>query len=176
MPVATAKRDGWLRLDDASLLKACREERYRSSGPGGQRRNKVETSLRLHHNASGVSVQAEESRELQVNRVRALRRMRERIAFDVRTPFDLDSHKPAPELLAQRGPKRTLAVNRHNAAYPVVVATVLDALAAAGGSYAKAGRSLGLTTSQVLRFLRSDQALSRAAERVRNDTVLQGKR
>ncbi len=169
MTVATAKRDGWLRLDDASLLKACREERYRSSGPGGQRRNKVETSLRLHHDASGVSVQAEESRELQVNRVRALRRLRERIALDVRTPFDVDLRRPAPELLAQRGPKGTLAVNRRNAAYPVVVATVLDALAAAGGSYARAGRSLGLTTSQVLRFLRSDSGLHRAADRVRSE-------
>jgi DNA-binding IclR family transcriptional regulator len=37
-----------------------------------------------------------------------------------------------------------------------VAATVLDALAAAEESYARAARALGLTTSQVLRFLQSD--------------------
>ncbi|MCH7953293.1 MAG: hypothetical protein IIC25_05340, partial [Chloroflexi bacterium] len=37
-------RNGWLRLDDAGLLAQCEEHGYRSSGPGGQRRNKVETA------------------------------------------------------------------------------------------------------------------------------------
>ena len=160
-------RDVWLRLDDAALLRQCREERYRASGPGGQRRNKVETAIRLHHRPSSLSAQAEESRSLQENRVRALRRLRERIALELRSPLDLDAPQLAPELLAQRGPKGTLAVNPRNPAYPIVVATVLDALATADGSYARAARALGLTTSQLLRFLRSDPQVWRAAERIR---------
>jgi protein subunit release factor B len=47
-------RNAWLRASDAELLHQCREERYKSSGPGGQHRNKVETAVRLHHTASGV--------------------------------------------------------------------------------------------------------------------------
>ena len=40
MPV-TSHRTPYLRLDDIALLKECRQERYRASGPGGQRRNKI---------------------------------------------------------------------------------------------------------------------------------------
>ncbi len=72
-----------------------------------------------------------------------------------------------PEFLRQRGPKGTLAVKPSNPAYPVVVAAALDALAAAEGSYAKAARALGITTSQLLRFLRADRAIWRAVEGMR---------
>ena len=154
--VSSAHRDDWLRLDDAALLKECRQERYRASGPGGQRRNKVETAIRLHHRPSGLVAQAEESRSAEENRARALRRLRERIALRLRAPFDLEAPRLPPEFLAQRGPRGGLSVNPRNRVYPIVVATVLDALESAEGSYAKAARTLGLTTSQLLRFLRSD--------------------
>ncbi len=167
MTTTTSTRNAWLRLDDAALRKACLEERYKASGPGGQRRNKVETAVRFRHPDSGVSVHADESRSLQENRVRALRRLRGRIALEVRAPFDLESPKLPAEFLAQRGPRGDLAVNRHNPAYPLVVATVLDALEAAEGRYAGAARALGLTTSQVMRFLRSDGEVWRAVEQAR---------
>ena len=164
---ASAQRNGWLRLDDEALRKQCREERYRSSGPGGQRRNKVETAVRFHHTASGLSAHSDDSRSLQENRTRALHRLRERIALDLRAPFGLDAPALPPEFLAQRGPNGSLAVNPRNPSYPLIAATALDALAAADGSYARAAKALGLTTSQLLRFLRADRHLWRAAKSIR---------
>lgn len=155
-------RNGWLRLPDAELLRQCREERYKSSGPGGQHRNKVETAVRLHHSPSGVTAQGEETRSQEENRRHALRRLREKIAFAVRSPFDLEGPDVPPEFAVQRGRGASLAVNAKNPNFPLIAATALDALAAADGGYATAARALGVTTSQLRKFLQSDRELWRA--------------
>jgi len=162
MGTEPGERDRWLRMENAELLRECREERYRASGPGGQRRNKVETAVRLRHEASGVTVQAEESRSLEENRRRAARRLRERIAIEVRERLDRDSPVLAPEFRAQVGAGGRLSVNPRNPVYPVIVAAAMDALAAAYGNYAAAASLLGLTTSQYRRFLESDREVWRA--------------
>ena len=170
---ASSRRNAWLRLHDAALLKDCHQERYRASGPGGQRRNKVETAIRLHHRPSGLVAQAEESRSPEENRRRAIRRLREGMALELRSPFDLEAPPAVPELAEHVGPEGALSINPRNRAYPIVVATVLDALEAAEGSYAKAARALSLSTSQVLRFSRSDAQVWRAVQEARRRRAAQ---
>jgi hypothetical protein len=155
-------RNGWLRASDTNLLRQCREERYKSSGPGGQHRNKVETAVRLHHSPSGVTASGEETRSQEENRRHAIHRLREKIAFSARSPFDPQSPDLPPEFVAQRGRNGSLAVNAKNPNFGLIAATALDALAAAEGSYATAARALGITTSQLRKFLQSHRELWRA--------------
>ncbi len=54
-------------------------EPYRSSGPGGQRKNKTETAVRLTHLPSGITVVATEHRSQARNRELAFERLQERL-------------------------------------------------------------------------------------------------
>lgn len=52
---------------------------FRSSGPGGQKKNKTESAVRIRHLPSGIIVTATESRSQLTNRQVALDRLRERL-------------------------------------------------------------------------------------------------
>ncbi len=65
--------------DLEALYGEVRAEYYRSRGPGGQRKNKKETAVRLKHLPSGVTVTATESRYQAVNKRRAFQRLQEKL-------------------------------------------------------------------------------------------------
>ena len=79
-----SRRAGFLRGSDSELLAQCEVDRYRASGPGGQKRNKTESAVRIRHKPSGVSAIANESRSQHENKAKALRRLRTLLAVEFR--------------------------------------------------------------------------------------------
>src|SRR5579862_2785507 len=77
-------RAEWTVLSDERLLAQCAVDTYRASGPGGQKRNKTSSAVRLRHPPSGLMVIAEESRSQHENRARALRRLRQALYLKIR--------------------------------------------------------------------------------------------
>ena len=65
--------------DKKSLARDSKLEFRQTSGPGGQRRNRKETGVRLHHAPSGIVVVADELASQARNRDVAFLRLKERL-------------------------------------------------------------------------------------------------
>src|SRR3979490_183152 len=88
-------RSTWSALNDAQLLEQCEVDTYRASGPGGQKRNKTSSAVRIRHLPSGLIVIAEESRSQHENRARALRRLRQAPVVKIREELPPEARTPA---------------------------------------------------------------------------------
>ncbi len=69
-----------LALSDEELIKLCRVDLCRGTGPGGQKRNKTSTAVRVTHLASGLSAMDDATRSQHVNRAHALAKLRVELA------------------------------------------------------------------------------------------------
>jgi hypothetical protein len=151
--------------DEATLLAECDVDTYRASGPGGQKRNKTESAVRLRHRPSGLSVIAEESRSQHENRARAVRRLRRLLALRLRQPpGDEGVPEPVQACIDKRG---RLGVGRRDARYLPAAAAVLDVLVALNGSVADTAKRLGISTGNLSGFLTGDDDLMLEANRIR---------
>jgi protein subunit release factor B len=55
--VGNCKGKEYLELTDQELMKQCQMDTFKSSGPGGQHRNKRESAVRLKHLPTGIIAQ-----------------------------------------------------------------------------------------------------------------------
>ena len=152
-----------LDYDDGRLLAECRVHAFRASGPGGQHRNKTSSGVRLHHGPSGLIAKAVESRSQHENKARALRRLRETLAVNVRRP--LPEQITWPDNVQIVDNRLKLAANNPSTHY--VIALLLDALHASGGKVAEAAKRLGISSSSLTRFLSEHRAAWAEANRMR---------
>ncbi|CAM0883995.1 unnamed protein product [Alopecurus aequalis] len=158
--------EDYLRMNDDELMAQCDMGTFKSSGPGGQHRNKRESAVRLRHHPTGIVAQAVEDRSQHKNRSSALSRLRTLIALKVRRPINLDNYTPPVELLQILPLKSTIRskdvgnqIGPNNIKFSPGMQALLDLLSAVEGSVSEAAKILGL--------ILSDDSLRAAANELR---------
>ena len=127
-----------LALSEQQLLAECRCYTMRGTGPGGQKRNKTESAVRVTHVATGLFAFDDVERSQHINRHHALQKLRLEFAFHLRCePTAWKQPVPGPS----------------SDSFPLWAAVALDALFATDFKLADAVGILGTTTSQLVKNL-----------------------
>lgn len=144
-------------LPEDELLRRVTVIRTKGGGPGGQRKNKVETAAILTHDPTGVSAQAAERRSQRENQRVALRRLRHALAVQHRAPVPLPKglDEIASPLWRERRQGSKIVCNPRHADYPALLAEALDVIADSRWKPRKAALRLGVTMSQLLKLVRN---------------------
>jgi hypothetical protein len=153
-------RHAWTTLTDSQLLAQCHVDTYRASGPGGQKRNKTSSAVRIRHPPSGLIVIAEESRSQHQNKAKALMRLRQAFFLKIRDP--LTPAHLTPEALAAREDQANdrakngrLDFGKKDPRFWPAVGLALDVLEIQQARVSEAAKALDITTANLLAFLQT---------------------
>jgi hypothetical protein len=144
-----------LASSEAQLVRLCRVDTFRGTGPGGQKRNKTESAVRITHEPSGYSAVSDATRSQHTNRRLAVRRLRHEMALGWRCPVS-DTGAPLP-------PRPAAAADD----YALWLARILDHLEAHGCRLRETAKSLGTGTAQLVRDFEQDARLWQCVNRAR---------
>ena len=140
---APAERNAFLLISDEELSLQCTLNFYKSTGNGGQKRNKTSSAVRLIHRPTGLAVCDCSQRSQHQNRAVALEKLRRLIARECRCRDNPELPKWPP-------------VGLHHKHYAFWCAGVLDLLAAKEWDLEAAAAELNCSQSQLLKGIGRD--------------------
>lgn len=143
-------------LPEPALLSQCRLGKTRSSGPGGQHRNKVETTVEITHTPTGTLAHAGERRSAEENRRMAIFRLRLALATQHRCPVPKGDTwgDTRSALWRSRSTGGKIACNPEHHDFPSLLAEAMDMIVNCGLDESKAASRLSCTTSQLVKFVK----------------------
>ena len=139
-------------VDDETLMSQCELRRGRSSGPGGQHRNKTETHVELFHRPTGLSAQAGERRSPETNRKVAIRRLRLELATQIRVEAPVGEART--KLWFSRVRNGRILCSPKSNDFPAMLAEAMDMVFTCKLDVRRASTRLACTMSQLLKLLR----------------------
>jgi len=145
-------------LPEDELAKDLRFEATRSTGPGGQHRNRVATAVRLYHLPSGLQAMGTERRSQLENKKNALFRLRLKLALEWRSPFRDEDFVPAADFRASETWRRRVRGSKVTASpthldFPALLAEVLDRLLVDEDDLEATAAAFRVSKTQLIRFL-----------------------
>ena len=162
-------------LTDDELGAQCRWEAFRARGPGGQHRDKTNTAVRITHLPTGLSAIGGEERSQRVNRIHALKRLRLKLALEMREPVDRATFTPPAWFIqarsrphgasSARAPTLKMTPRHHD--YFRTVGMVIDIIHEMEGDLSSSAAMLGISTSSLARFIKLDGQIMGALNRIR---------
>ena len=143
-------------LEPEVLLEGCTLGRGRSSGPGGQHRNKVQTLVVLRHDATGIEAQAGERRSGMENHRVAVRRLRLALATEHRTGVPMGEARTQLWLDRTKGTRLSIATKHVD--FAAMLAEAIDVVHACGLDHKTAALRLCVSPTQLVRLIKEHPA------------------
>jgi hypothetical protein len=143
------------RLELTAFESQCRFRFSRASGPGGQHRNKVETSVTAEHLPTGFHATASEARQQGENRSVAIHRLRCVLAVQVQDPDTLETTNEPSRLWRAYCKSKRVRIATTNEHFPAILAEVMGRLSAWDWDVSKTAEGLETTATQIVRLLSS---------------------
>lgn len=138
------ERNRWLIFEDTVFLKSCKTESFQSTGPGGQKKNKKFSAIRMTHIPTEVTVISDNYREQNINKKIAIKKLKIKIAINIRGPkIELD---------------RTI-VSSSSDDYPLWIAKLFDILNNNKYDIKTTAVELSLTTSKLIKLIYKDKTV-----------------
>jgi hypothetical protein len=151
-PVITMARPHPATLAVDVLLRDCVMGKSKSGGPGGQNRNKVETTVTLTHMPSGVETHAGERRTSMENKRMALMRLRLALAVQVRC--DVMQGDARSALWQSRCKHEKIVVSTSHEDFPAMLAEALDCVYVCDMDPKVASARLCCSLSQLIKLMK----------------------
>ncbi len=147
-------------LPEEQLLAQCRMTFSRAGGPGGQNRNKVETSVQIEFIPAGIIASASERRTQNENRKVAMQRLRCKLAVDLRPASEAASAahvsggKSASKTWQQYCRNGRIDIAETNNDWPAILAEVIGLMCHCDWNISSVASTLGTSSSQLVKLLK----------------------